>query len=559
VDDQATIAALREEIAALQQEVQELRSHEQEIHRLEERLQESELHHRSLLMNTMHGVAYHQVVLDDHGTPIDYIFLEVNDSFERLTSLKREDIINRRVTEALPGIENDPFDWISFYGKVALTGESATFQQYSQPLERWYTVSVYSPKYGYFVALFYDTTEEKQMERDLQRSQEIINIALDVTQDGLWDWNIQTDEVYFSPTWQTMLGYEVGEIEPKPSAWENLLHPDDKDRAISILNDHFAGHIDYYEVEQRLRTKEGNWKWILARARIIEWDDAGKPLRMVGTHVDISQRRKEEQELHIFRTLVEYAPDAIVVINPDKTLQFANQAFRTMMGFGDEPVEEINVASYHAEEEQERIDHIAAQTIEVGSWRGVITYRKKDGTTFPGQAVLFSIRDSIGNLLFFAGIIHDVTEQQRAEQERIALQQEVIRVQRTAIQELSTPLIPLSENLVLMPLVGGMDTQRAQQVVEILLEGIAAHSAEVAILDVTGVSVIDTQIANTLIHATQAAKLLGTTVILSGIGPSMAQTLVHLGTDLGGVRTYGNLQTAIAHTLGVHQRTRAPS
>lgn len=152
-------------------------------------------------------------------------------------------------------------------------------------------------------------------------------------------------------------------------------------------------------------------------------------------------------------------------------------------------------------------------------------------------------------LMAAATIMGSAVRRRKDEHERLMLQQQMIDAQQAAIRELSTPLIPLSDHVVLMPLIGSVDTLRAQQVMEVLLEGIATHHADTAILDITGVSVVDTQVANAIIQAAQAVKLLGAQVVLTGIGPSMAQTLVNLGIDLNSLTTRGSLQQAIAWAL----------
>ena len=119
-----------------------------------------------------------------------------------------------------------------------------------------------------------------------------------------------------------------------------------------------------------------------------------------------------------------------------------------------------------------------------------------------------------------------------------------------ALAELSTPLIPISDDTVVMPLVGTIDSRRAQQVIEGLLVGIVETRAQVAILDITGVPVVDTQVANALLRAAQAVKLLGAQVVLTGIRPEVAQTLVGLGVDLTGIVTRSTLQSGIAFALG---------
>jgi len=134
-------------------------------------------------------------------------------------------------------------------------------------------------------------------------------------------------------------------------------------------------------------------------------------------------------------------------------------------------------------------------------------------------------------------------------QTQAQLQQQVIDAQRDALRELSTPLIPISDEVVIMPLIGTIDSNRAQQIMAVLLEGVARHQANLVILDITGVAVVDTPVAQAIINAAQAVKLLGAQVMLTGIQPQMAQTLVQIGLDLSGISTQGSLQAGIALAL----------
>lgn len=150
-------------------ESSEARTVKDALRRSEEKLQ-------SLFNNMSEGFAYHRIVLDSAGKPCDYIFLEVNDAFGELTGLSREEIINKRVTEALPDIEKDPMDWIGRYGKVALTGKPAHFESYAVPLNKWYSVSAFSPHRGYFAVTISDITERKQAHEALQKSNRKLEI-----------------------------------------------------------------------------------------------------------------------------------------------------------------------------------------------------------------------------------------------------------------------------------------------------------------------------------------------------------------------------------------------
>lgn len=151
----------------------------------------------------------------------------------------------------------------------------------------------------------------------------------------------------------------------------------------------------------------------------------------------------------------------------------------------------------------------------------------------------------------------DVTAQVLAEQQRNELRERLEAAQQEVLRELSTPLIPLAEGLVVMPLIGMLDSARAQLVMETLLQGIVAHRAQIAILDVTGVRAMDGAVAESLVRAARAARLLGAEVILTGLDPAAARTLVEISTDLSGVLTLGTLQAGVAYALNCREGGKA--
>ena len=143
----------------------------------------------------------------------------------------------------------------------------------------------------------------------------------------------------------------------------------------------------------------------------------------------------------------------------------------------------------------------------------------------------------------------DVTARKQQEQEQLQAREALIEQQSHTLAELSTPLLAISDRVVVLPLIGAVDSRRAQQIMETLLAGIAETGAVVAILDITGVLIVDTQVANALIQAAQAVRLLGAQVILTGVRPEVAQTLVNLGIDLSSILTRSTLQAGITESL----------
>jgi len=148
----------------------------------------------------------------------------------------------------------------------------------------------------YLCGLMRDVTERTQAEDRLRKSEERLQSALDALDGGIWDWNVATGEVYFSARWAEMLGYEPDDIKPHLSTWEDALHPDDKPEVFRSLNDHFERRRPNYRSEHRMRTKSGAWIWVLDRGKVVRWGEDGRPLRMTGTEVDITERKRAEEE-----------------------------------------------------------------------------------------------------------------------------------------------------------------------------------------------------------------------------------------------------------------------
>ncbi|MDD1772949.1 MAG: PAS domain S-box protein [Methanomassiliicoccales archaeon] len=178
-----------------------------------------------------------------------------------------------------------------------------------------------------------DITEKEALEQALDESESRWKFALEGAREGVWDWDLPSNIIYYSSRWKSMLGYDDSDIAPAPDEWRNRVYPDDLGHVESTMHKFFDGEVDFYETEHRLLCKDGSYKWILARGMVMTRDDEGKPVRVIGTHTDIDQLKSNEQMLkaqmaeimtkgmalqdseETFRSFIDESYDAIVLID----------------------------------------------------------------------------------------------------------------------------------------------------------------------------------------------------------------------------------------------------
>jgi PAS domain S-box-containing protein len=432
-------------------------------------LMESEKLYRSLFENMLNGFAYCQMHFDEKERPSDFTYLSVNNAFETQTGLKN--VVGKRVTEVIPGIRDTDMELLEIYGQVSKTGKPENFEMYVKALNMWFSVSVYSPKQGYFVAVFEVITERKQAEFKLAQSNQynsqiinsvqegiivlnqnliyqvwnpfmekmsgipasmvlgkhvseflpfleeagvIANVkksligepteAIDLpynlpefgisgwasyrinplkdvngeiigiigtihditvrklaeealvlekqrlssiiqgTNTGTWEWNIRTGETLFNERWAEIIGYTLEEISPlSVNTWFKYCHPDDLKVSNELLEKHFNGELDFYECEIRMKHKNGDWIWVLDRGQVNKRDEEGKPLLMSGTHQDISERKKAEEELtiqrHFFEQMFRQSSISTQILDSEGWCEKINPKLTELFGVKPENIE----------------------------------------------------------------------------------------------------------------------------------------------------------------------------------------------------------------------------
>ncbi|MFW5888023.1 MAG: PAS domain S-box protein, partial [Bacteriovoracia bacterium] len=175
------------------------------------------------------------------------------------------------------------------------------------------------------ILVFRDVSEEYERKKRLVESEERFELAVRGSQDGIWDWNIRTNELYLSPKWKEQVGYADDELKNHFDTFANLLHPDDFKHVLGQVQKYFEGKTDKYEMEFRLKHKDGGYRWIWARGEALR-DESGQAYRMAGSHTDITLKKQQEKTTAIMASIIEQTSDVCVVKDTNLKVIAANKS-----------------------------------------------------------------------------------------------------------------------------------------------------------------------------------------------------------------------------------------
>ena len=261
-----------------------------------------------------------------------------------------------------------------------------------------------------------DISDRKRAEEARRESEERWQLALRGSNDGIWDWNVKTNEVFFSSRWKQMRGFEEHEIRNHLDEWSKRIHPEDLERVIQTVQDHFAKKTPFCIAEYRVLRKDNTYMWICDRGQAL-WDEEGNVVRMAGSETDITERKQTEETLRQQACIFENLYDAIILTDLEGCIIDWNPAAERVFGYSKAEVLGKTPAIVHRVENSAVLTReILAQLQKVRRWAGEINFVRKDGTEGVCETVVVPLYNEQGEAIATIGVNKDITDRKQAEE-----------------------------------------------------------------------------------------------------------------------------------------------
>jgi len=258
---------------------------------------------------------------------------------------------------------------------------------------------------------------ENRALRSLQESEERLRLVLEGADLGFWDWNIVTGEVKRNEIWAKMLGYSYQEIENSKLQWIDFIHPEDREKAWQSICDNLEGRLPAHKIEYRMLHKDGSIRWILDHANVMQRDADGKPTRMSGTHLDITERKLTEIKLRIGSTIFE-SQEGMFVTDADSVILQANDSLTKITGYtAEEVINKTPRIFSSGRHDQSFYKQLWQAIIETGAWQGEIWNRRKNGEIYPQWLTITAVKNDNDHCVsHYVATLIDITDRKNNEE-----------------------------------------------------------------------------------------------------------------------------------------------
>ena len=404
--------------------------------------------YKNILYNSTIGYAYHEIILDENGIAIDYRFIEVNPAFELFTGLLAENIVGKTVLEVIPDIVNDDFDWISFYGDIALNNRRDKFEGYSKIFESWFKVEVFSPEKKYFITVFSDITKTKEQSEDILELKSVFSSLVKNAPIPIMIHSEDGEVLNISDAWSNVSGYAKKDILTIDK-WTKAAYGKRQDYVKSILNNLYNLKEPQHDGEFLIKTKDNkNVLWDFYSTYIGHTIEKKKMAMSVA--IDVTEDRKNKQALIkerlLFETTLLSVGDGVICTNQLGEITLINKVAEQLTGWSKEEAigKKIEqVFSIINEFSGIKNENIVEKVIATGIIHELANHTilcSKDGTKRPiadsAAPIVLSNGDVIGAVIVF----RDYTDKYKAQREIEELIKELSKTQTLLQASLNSPV-----------------------------------------------------------------------------------------------------------------------
>jgi len=382
----------------------------------EKKLSRKDKQYKELFESMLDGFALHEIIVDDWGNPVDYIFLEVNPAFERYTGLRAADIVGKGVSDIMPDIE--PF-WLKTYGQVAFSGVQLTIENFSNTLNKWFKVTAYSPERGYFATIFEDITDRKKGEQLIKEKDERYKRLFESVVGYVYTVYIENSipvKTIHGPGCEAITGYTPDDFISDPELWYKMIYPDDRGRVILFASDIINKGV-FNPIEHRIMCRDGSISWV-KNTPVPLYDGDNNLVEYDSIIADITERKIAETYLKEsearYRLIIEKNPLSIFIMRNGKYI-YANSAGTERLGY--KYSSDVIGMDFEKTISPTGMEEITKRTIHLMNGENnssmELTIVKADGTLHIMDSICFPINLSDGPAMLIMG--QDITEQRLLE------------------------------------------------------------------------------------------------------------------------------------------------
>jgi PAS domain S-box-containing protein len=415
--------------------------YELRVYQLELEMQNEELHRAHLALEQSRDCyvdLYEFAPVSYLSLNLDGIITQANLTASSLLSIERAKLIHGRFSNYIADHDKDRWHRYFLSAKQQLDKKTLELSLCRSDGHFLYAQICLHLKENNVRLTITDITARKQAEEALLEKETRLALALDSAELASWDWDINTGQCIFDARWANMCGYRLDEIEPSIDYWEKALFDNDLPKVQQALNDHFNGNTPFFTIEYRIRHISDALHWILDRGKVVERDNTGKPVRMTGVAMDITQRKQLEQRLRVAAAAFE-SQSGIAVTDANKDIISTNKAFTRIMGYSAK--EAIGHTPFFLRSgmyDDSFYQAIWSSLADQGYWQAEILDKRKNGEIFPMLLSITAVTDSDGFISNYVGSFIDLTVQKQAEKILLEARQHLENQVASTQQELAT-------------------------------------------------------------------------------------------------------------------------